>query len=199
MFKRKFEESIGAPPVHTPSEDNETAQAHIAVPRAPSAHSQTTSHAKTPTHSEEDKRQTAQHISIISNDLTILGKDLEIISKGSVQVDGEIRGDIRGIDVTVGEKGRVIGKVTGEHVIVDGEVLGAIDGEEVVLRSHARVDGDINHQLLTIDIGAVFDGSSKRQKYAPAPVGQERAPKQMHKEQVPEYNPEIGLRAPERS
>ena len=33
--------------------------------------------------------------SVISNDLKIIGQDLKIISQGTLQVDGEIEGDVR--------------------------------------------------------------------------------------------------------
>ena len=109
----------------------------------------------------------AQHVSIISNDLTILGSDLKIISKGAIRVDGEIRGEIQGVDVTVGRRGRVTGMVTAKRVIIDGEVSGEIQAGQVTLRPTSRVNGDIHHMSLTIDQGAMFEGGSKRRKEAP--------------------------------
>ena len=106
--------------------------------------------------------QQPPHVSIISNDLTILGKDLKIISKGSIRVDGEIQGEIRGVDVTVGAKGKVIGIVAARSVIVDGQVQGEIQAKTVALHSNSHVDGDVHHQSLSMDKGAVFDGRSKR-------------------------------------
>lgn len=108
------------------------------------------------------KVEARPHVSIISNDLTILGKDLKIISKGAIQVDGEIQGEIRGVDVTVGAKGKVIGTVAARNVIVDGEVLGEIQAKNVSLRSKSRVEGDVHHQSLSMDQGAIFDGRSRR-------------------------------------
>ena len=163
MFKRKINQTTNIPAAGIAPEAS-----HLAVPQ------------QTPTPPQaginEAGARDARHISIISNDLTILGKDLEIISKGSVQVDGEIRGDIRGIDVTVGKYGKVIGVVSGERVVVDGEVLGKIQAKQVTLRSNARVDGDILHQSLAMELGAIFNGTSKRQTQAPEPIRQERAP-----------------------
>ena len=104
----------------------------------------------------------AKRLSIISNDLTIMGQDLKIISKSALQVDGEIQGEIRGIDVTVGELGKVVGTVAAETVTVDGQVMGAIQAVKVTLRKNARVEGDVHHQSLTIEEGAIFDGRSKR-------------------------------------
>lgn len=108
----------------------------------------------------------AKRLSIISNDLTIMGQDLKIISKSALQVDGEIQGEIRGIDVTVGKLGKVVGTVAAETVTVDGQVMGAIQAVKVTLRTNARVEGDVHHQSLTIEEGAIFDGRSKRQENA---------------------------------
>ncbi len=111
---------------------------------------------------DESGQEQGQTISIISNDLTILGKDLKIISKGSVQVDGEILGDISGIDVTVCKDGKVLGEVSGERVVIEGEVSGNIRAEQVMLRPDSHVEGVIHHRSLTIEDGAIFEGRSKR-------------------------------------
>jgi cytoskeletal protein CcmA (bactofilin family) len=47
--------------------------------------------------------------SIISNDLKIIGQGLKIISRGTLQVDGEVEGDVAGAEVIIGEQGRVTG------------------------------------------------------------------------------------------
>ena len=116
--------------------------------------------------------QNAQHVSIIGNDLTILGSDLKIISEGAIRVDGEIQGEIQGVDVNVGQDGKVIGSVVGKRVVIDGQVSGDIQAEDVTLRSHSRVNGDVHHQSLTIDLGAIFNGQSKRRDTAPEPKTQ---------------------------
>jgi cytoskeletal protein CcmA (bactofilin family) len=104
--------------------------------------------------------------SIIGNDLTIIGQDLRILTKGSLQIDGEIQGDIHGLEVIVGEKGKVTGTVAADTIIVRGEVAGVIRGQTVTLEAHAKVEGDIHHQALSIEQGASFDGRSRRAKDA---------------------------------
>ena len=51
------------------------------------------------------------NFSVISNDLRIIGQDLKIITQGSLQVDGEVEGDIRGNEIIIGELGQVRGTV----------------------------------------------------------------------------------------
>src|SRR5262245_64385929 len=58
--------------------------------------------------------------SVISNDLKIIGQGLKIISQGTLQVDGEVEGDVAGAEVIIGEQGKVTGTVAAERVIVRG-------------------------------------------------------------------------------
>jgi cytoskeletal protein CcmA (bactofilin family) len=101
-------------------------------------------------------------ISIIGNDLTIVGQGLRIISKGTLQVDGTVEGDVAGREVIIGEKGRVCGVVCGDSVEVMGEVSGTVKGRRITLRPSARVSGDIHHQEIIVDQGAHLDGRVRR-------------------------------------
>jgi cytoskeletal protein CcmA (bactofilin family) len=100
--------------------------------------------------------------SVIGNDLKIIGQGLKIISQGTLQVDGEIEGDVGGAEVIIGERGRVTGTVAAERVIVRGTIAGIIRGVTVTLQSSAHVEGDINHMSLAIEQGAEFDGRCRR-------------------------------------
>jgi cytoskeletal protein CcmA (bactofilin family) len=100
--------------------------------------------------------------SVISNDLKIIGQGLKIISQGTLQVDGEVEGDVRGTEVIIGEKGRVTGTVAAERVIVRGTICGVIRGMTVTLEASSRVEGDIHHMSLAIEQGAEFEGRCKR-------------------------------------
>ena len=100
--------------------------------------------------------------SIISNDLKIIGQGLKIISRGTLQVDGEVEGDVAGAEVIIGEQGKVTGTVAAERVIVRGRTSGIIRAMTVALQASARVEGDIHHMSLTIEQGAEFDGRCRR-------------------------------------
>ena len=102
------------------------------------------------------------HRSVIGNDLKIIGQGLKIISQGTIQVDGEVEGDVRGSEVIIGDTGQVTGMVAAERVIVRGKVSGVIRGVTVALQSSSRVVGDIHHISLAIEQGAEFDGRCKR-------------------------------------
>lgn len=100
--------------------------------------------------------------SVIGNDLTISGHDLSIVSRGALQIDGQIQGDVRGAEVIIGEQGKVEGTVSGEQVIVRGTALGVVRGIRVSLLSGSRVEGDVHHASLSIEQGALFEGRARR-------------------------------------
>ena len=97
--------------------------------------------------------------SIIGEDLTIIGN---VTSKGEIQVDGEIQGDIHCGSLLLGDKSQVMGSVIAEDIVVRGRVVGSIRGLRVTLQAQSHVEGDIFHQSLAIEQGAYFEGKSRR-------------------------------------
>jgi cytoskeletal protein CcmA (bactofilin family) len=100
--------------------------------------------------------------SVIGNDLKIVGRGLKIIGRGTLQVDGDVEGDVQAAEVLVGEKGKVAGMVAGQQVIVRGTVLGIICAHTVALQSSCHVESDVHHMSLAIEQGAHFHGHSRR-------------------------------------
>lgn len=97
--------------------------------------------------------------SVIGPDLTIHGN---LVSKGEVQIDGEVQGDIHGTYVVIGEKARITGGIIAEEVVVRGYVMGSLRGKRVMLQSSSHVEGDVFHQALAIEQNAFFEGKSRR-------------------------------------
>jgi cytoskeletal protein CcmA (bactofilin family) len=125
--------------------------------------------------------------SIIGEDLTITGN---VTSKGEIQVDGIIDGDVNCGSLLLGDKSQITGGVIAEDVVVRGRVIGSIQGLRVTLQAQSHVEGDIYHQSLAIEQGAYFEGKSRRSddplaikttaekpasERAPAPGSQPRA------------------------
>ena len=100
--------------------------------------------------------------SLIGSDIKIVGTDLQISSEGSLQIDGEIEGEIYGKEVIIGETGRVTGTVSGERVIVRGTVFGLVRRVTVTLQSTCHMEGDIHNNAIVIEPGARFDGRCNR-------------------------------------
>ncbi|MDP8205625.1 MAG: polymer-forming cytoskeletal protein [Candidatus Electryonea clarkiae] len=96
---------------------------------------------------------------------SIIGVDARLEGKlsldSSVRVDGKFEGMLFSEGtVTVGQRGSIIGEVEADQVIIGGQVNGSVVSKtRLVLESTARVDGSIATNNLTVEEGAVFDGS----------------------------------------
>ena len=97
--------------------------------------------------------------SVIGPDLSITG-NLE--SKGEIQIEGEVQGDIHAGRIIVGERARITGSLLAEEIVIRGNVAGSIRGNNVTLQSNSRVEGDVFHKSLAIEQGAFFEGKSRR-------------------------------------
>jgi cytoskeletal protein CcmA (bactofilin family) len=112
--------------------------------------------------------RTSDHtVSLIGPDLTITGN---LVSKGEVQVDGVVEGDIHGSHVVVGETATVSGGIVADEVVIRGHVVGSVRSKRVMLQSTSQVEGDIFHQSLSIEQGALFEGKSRRTSEDPRAI-----------------------------
>jgi cytoskeletal protein CcmA (bactofilin family) len=96
---------------------------------------------------------------VISSGMKVEGK---VSSSGSIRLDGTVKGDIdcQG-NVTIGEQGKVYGKVDGLSITIGGKVEGEIKAKEkLILESKANLKGDIFTKILVVESGARFDGKS---------------------------------------
>ena len=97
--------------------------------------------------------------SLISGDLKVVG-NLE--SAGDLQIDGQVKGDIKSRSVTVGESAKVKGSIAAETLRIAGAVDGQINSTSVTIAKTGVVKGDIVHQTLSIEAGATIEGQIRR-------------------------------------
>jgi cytoskeletal protein CcmA (bactofilin family) len=97
--------------------------------------------------------------SIVSEGLHIAGN---LFSDSDVQVDGRVEGDVQGRNITVGATGTVVGKIIADEAMVSGAVNGEIRARSVVLTRTAKVASDITQETLSVESGAVFEGTCRR-------------------------------------
>jgi len=97
--------------------------------------------------------------SIISNDVRVTGS---LVSQGEVQLDGRIDGDIKAEHLVIGSSGVVEGVVEASSVVVKGKIIGSLNASEVKIENNAHVLGDIFHDTLSIEAGAIIEGSLKQ-------------------------------------
>jgi cytoskeletal protein CcmA (bactofilin family) len=110
--------------------------------------------------------------SVIDSWVVITGS---LLSRGEVQVDGRIIGDICCTHLIVGEDAAITGSIIAQEVFVRGAVAGTIRAKRVILQESARVDCEIYHELLSIEEGARFHGRA-RLNQDPISVGAPETP-----------------------
>ena len=97
---------------------------------------------------------------------SLLGKEIKIIgkisSKGSLQLDGVLEGEITASKLVIEKSAKVIGSVTSEDLVIKGRIIGPVFGKKVRFGSSARVEGDTFHETIAIEDGAYYEGSIKR-------------------------------------
>lgn len=99
--------------------------------------------------------------SVLGADLRITG---EVVSTGSVEVLGEIDGNISAHGLLIGQEGRVKGSVQADTVEVKGRLDGKVSCDSITLRSSAAVKADITTTGIVIENGASMDGRFLRAK-----------------------------------
>ncbi|MBN8633228.1 MAG: polymer-forming cytoskeletal protein [Rhodobacterales bacterium] len=93
--------------------------------------------------------------SVLGADLRITG---EITSSGSVEVLGEIDGNITANGLIIGQEGRVKGSVNAHTVEVKGKFDGKVTCESFTLRASSDVKADVTTGGLIIESGARIEG-----------------------------------------
>lgn len=96
---------------------------------------------------------------IIARDLKIDG---ELISNGMVEIEGNIKGTIKGNSVILREEGYVEGVIMAESVSLRGTFEGTIRAKNISISSKAKVHGEIEYGSLSVEDGACVDGQFKR-------------------------------------
>lgn len=109
--------------------------------------------------------------SVISADLEIDG---EIVSKGAVDVMGQVRGNIDAADVSVAESGRVTGSIHAATATLRGKVRGEVVAGSVNIHASARIEADVSYAAIGIEYGAEVVGALRLQNSAPAPAAEPR-------------------------
>ena len=97
---------------------------------------------------------------------SLLGKGIKIIgkisSKGAIQLDGILEGEIKASKLVIEKSAKVVGSVTSEDLVIKGRIIGLVFGKKVRFGSSARVEGDTFHETIAIEDGAYYEGSIKR-------------------------------------
>lgn len=105
-------------------------------------------------------------MSFIKENPSIISKDFEIVgnlkSKGSVEIEGLVKGDIDADSVTIREDGKVNGNIKTNVLNVKGFFNGTVYCEKINISDTAKISGEINYNSLSADYGASINCQLKR-------------------------------------
>jgi cytoskeletal protein CcmA (bactofilin family) len=89
----------------------------------------------------------------------------DLISKGTIKIDGQLEGNVTADTVIIGEKGLITGDATVKGMVIGGRIAGNVRASESVeIQQKGVVNGDVFSSKLTIAEGAIFDGRSVMQR-----------------------------------
>ncbi len=97
---------------------------------------------------------------------TILAKDLkiegDISSSGLIEIEGFVKGNIKGNSVIIREGGNMEGELMAESLSVKGKFSGTIRAKNINISSKARITGVVEYCSLSVEDGACIDGQFKQ-------------------------------------
>lgn len=99
--------------------------------------------------------------SIIVSDLNIKG---DLISKGSIEIGGNVEGNIKCSFVTIRKGANIKGDIYAENLIINGKVNGFMRAKNVSVTSFGDVEGSLHYNYLNVESGADIKGKLVKEK-----------------------------------
>ncbi len=99
-----------------------------------------------------------QSISTLISEGSILDGNLK--APAFARIDGQVTGDVM-VDqgLVLGEKGSIHGNIITKEMVVYGTINGNIQTNSLEIKSTGKVTGEIRTQTLSVENGAVYNGS----------------------------------------
>ena len=101
-----------------------------------------------------------------NNTPTIIAQDLklegQILSTGKMEIEGMIRGNIKGNSVVLLQHGLIEGDVEADSFSVRGKFIGNIKAKNVNIGKTGEVSGVIEYGTLSVEDGASVDAKFKK-------------------------------------
>ncbi|MFL9927002.1 polymer-forming cytoskeletal protein [Herbaspirillum lusitanum] len=100
----------------------------------------------------------------------------DVIFKGGLRIDGQIRGNINAEAgqpsvLVISEHARIIGEVRAAHLIVNGEITGDVHSADLLeLQPKARITGNVYYKALEMHGGALVSGKLSHDQIEEVPV-----------------------------
>jgi cytoskeletal protein CcmA (bactofilin family) len=99
-----------------------------------------------------------QSISTLISEGCILDGNLK--APAFARIDGQVTGDVM-VDegLILGEKGSIMGNIITKEMVIYGTVTGNIQTSSLEIKATGKVSGEIRTQTLSVENGAVYNGS----------------------------------------
>ena len=102
----------------------------------------------------------------VSNEKTIIGKDIviegNILGREHLEIDGSVKGniDMEAHNFALGPNGKVEGEIHARNVRISGQMLGNVKTPgKIEITQEADFQGDIQAKSIAVENGAFFKGS----------------------------------------
>lgn len=86
----------------------------------------------------------------------------DILSSGILEIEGKIKGSVKGNIVVIRESGLIEGKIEAESLNIYGSFKGEVHASSISIFKKAKIIGNIEYKSLSIEDGACIDGQFKR-------------------------------------
>lgn len=97
-----------------------------------------------------------QYMTVIGADSSLHG---EMVSKGTVRIDGSFEGNMQADSVIIGESGIIKGDIVSRSATIGGKLEGSVTCSEAVsITTKGHVQGDISTPKLSLPEGGIFEG-----------------------------------------
>ncbi len=88
----------------------------------------------------------------------------DVVSAGTLHVDGTIDGDVNCDELIVGLKGAINGSVNAQSIYLYGSLNGEVCADSFFIAQTAHLMGDIRHNSIAIEPGAYIEGRCIKNK-----------------------------------
>lgn len=88
----------------------------------------------------------------------------DVVSAGTLHVDGNIDGDVNCDELIVGLKGTINGSVNAQSIYLYGSLNGEVCTDSFFIAQTAHLVGDIKHNSIAIEPGAYIEGHCIKNK-----------------------------------
>ncbi len=97
-----------------------------------------------------------QYMTVIGADSSLHG---ELVSKGTVRIDGSFEGNMQADSVIIGESGIIKGDIVSRSATIGGKLEGSVTCSEAVsITTKGHVQGDLSTPKLSLPEGGIFEG-----------------------------------------